>query len=295
MILIILKLLPLFSAFTWASSGLILKKYKIKNLHLFPLIESSISLIIVCFIVTFTNHWPVFFSYTSNLYLVLISAYGLSVLGTLLYIESIKRIELGIVFTLATSIQIALIGLLDKFINLYTFNSIFILGSTIIITGVLTINYSYLKLLKKINQNKIKLLGIFSSLLSGMSWGGTAFLADKALNDVSIFDAALFRTGITLLCLIPINIFQYQTIIKTINLKELKYLTLSSLFITSSMLIWIGSLKVNSGSWTTILSSSAPIFALTAGYIFLKEKLKQNELLGVMLCLSGILLVIFSR
>jgi len=292
---IILKLLPLFSAFTWASSGLILKKYKIKNLHLFPLIESSISLIIVCFIVTFTNHWPVFFSYTSNLYLVLISAYGLSVLGTLLYIESIKRIELGIVFTLATSIQIALIGLLDKFINLYTFNSIFILGSTIIITGVLTINYSYLKLLKKINQNKIKLLGIFSSLLSGMSWGGTAFLADKALNDVSIFDAALFRTGITLLCLIPINIFQYQTIIKTINLKELKYLTLSSLFITSSMLIWIGSLKVNSGSWTTILSSSAPIFALTAGYIFLKEKLKQNELLGVMLCLSGILLVIFSR
>ena len=292
---IILKLLPLFSAFTWASSGLILKKYKIKNLHLFPLIESSISLIIVCFIVTFTNHWPVFFSYTSNLYLVLISAYGLSVLGTLLYIESIKRIELGIVFTLATSIQIALIGLLDKFINLYTFNSIFILGSTIILTGVLTINYSYLKLLKKINQNKIKLLGIFSSLLSGMSWGGTAFLADKALNDVSIFDAAVFRTGITLLCLIPINIFQYQTIIKTINLKELKYLTLSSLFITSSMLIWIGSLKVNSGSWTTILSSSAPIFALTAGYIFLKEKLKQNELLGVMLCLSGILLVIFSR
>ena len=292
---IILKLLPLFSAFTWASSGLILKKYKIKNLHLFPLIESSISLIIVCFIVTFTNHWPVFFSYTSNLYLVLISAYGLSVLGTLLYIESIKRIELGIVFTLATSIQIALIGLLDKFINLYTFNSIFILGSTIILTGVLTINYSYLKLLKKINQNKIKLLGIFSSLLSGMSWGGTAFLADKALNDVSIFDAALFRTGITLLCLIPINIFQYQTIIKTTNLKELKYLTLSSLFITSSMLIWIGSLKVNSGSWTTILSSSAPIFALTAGYIFLKEKLKQNELLGVMLCLSGILLVIFSR
>ena len=114
---IVLKLLPLFSAFTWASSGLILKKYKIKNLHLFPLIESSISLIIICIIVTFINHWPVFFSYTTNLYLTLISAYGLSVLGTLLYIESIKRIELGIVFTLATSIQITLIGLLDKFIH----------------------------------------------------------------------------------------------------------------------------------------------------------------------------------
>ena len=213
----------------------------------------------------------------------------------MLYIESIKRIELGIVFTLATSIQVSLIGLLDKFINLYTFNFLFISGSVTIIIGVITINYSYLQLLRTINKNKIKITGIFTSLLSGISWGGTAFLADRALDDVSIFDAALFRTGITLIILIPINISQYQKIVKTINTKELKYLTFSSLFITSSMLIWISSLKINSGSWTAILSSAAPIFALTLGYLFLNEKLKHNELLGVLLCLSGVLLVIVSR
>ena len=85
---ILLKLLPLFSAFTWASSGLILKKYKVKNLHLFPLIESSISLVIICFIVTSIDHWPIFLSYKTDIYLILTSAYFLSVLGTLLYIES---------------------------------------------------------------------------------------------------------------------------------------------------------------------------------------------------------------
>ena len=292
---IVLKLLPLFSAFTWASSGLILKKYKVKNLHLFPLIESSISLVIICFIVTSIDHWPIFLSYKTNIYLTLTSAYFLSVIGTLLYIESIKRIELGIVFTLATSIQVSLIGLLDKFINLYTFNFLFISGSVTIIIGVITINYSYLQLLRTINKNKVKITGIFTSLLSGISWGGTAFLADRALNDVSIFDAAIFRTVMTLIILIPINISQYQKIVKTINTKELKYLTFSSLFITSSMLIWISSLKINSGSWTAILSSAAPIFALTLGYLFLKEKLRHNELLGVLLCLLGVLLVIISR
>ena len=292
---ILLKLLPLFSAFTWASSGLILKKYKVKNLHLFPLIESSISLVIICFIVTSIDHWPIFLSYKTDIYLTLTSAYFLSVIGTLLYIESIKRIELGIVFTLATSIQVSLIGLLDKFINLYTFSFLFVFGSATIILGVITINYSYLQLLGTIQKNKIKIIGIFTSLLSGISWGGTAFLADRALNDVSIFDAAIFRTGLTLIFLIPINISQYRKIIKTINIKELKYLTFSSLFITSSMLIWIGSLKINSGSWTAILSSAAPIFALTLGYLFLNEKLKQNELFGVFLCLAGVLLVIFSR
>ena len=121
------------------------------------------------------------------------------------------------------------------------------------------------------------------------------FLADRALNDVSIFDAAIFRTGLTIIFLIPINISQYQKIVKTINIKELKYLTFSSLFITSSMLIWISSLKINSGSWTAILSSAAPIFALTLVYLFLNEKLKHNELIGVLLCLLGVLLVIFSR
>ena len=235
------------------------------------------------------------FSYKTDIYLILTSAYFLSVLGTLLYIESIKRIELGIVFTLATSIQVSLIGLLDKFINLYTFSFLFVFGSATIILGVITINYSYLQLLKTIKKNKIKIIGIFTSLLSGISWGGTAFLADRALNDVSIFDAAIFRTGLTLIFLIPINISQYQKIVKTINIKELKYLTFSSLFITSSMLIWIGSLKINSGSWTAILSSAAPIFALTLGYLFLNEKLKHNELFGVLLCLTGVLLVIFSR
>ena len=150
---ILLKLLPLFSAFTWASSGLILKKYKVKNLHLFPLIESSISLVIICFIVTSIDHWPIFLSYKTDIYLTLTSAYFLSVIGTLLYIESIKRIELGIVFTLATSIQVSLIGLLDKFINLYTFSFLFVFGSATIILGVITINYSYLQLLKTINKN----------------------------------------------------------------------------------------------------------------------------------------------
>ena len=292
---ILLKLLPLFSAFTWASSGLILKKYKVKNLHLFPLIENSISLIIICLIVTSIDHWTRFLSYKADIYLILTSAYFLSVMGTLLYIESIKRIELGIVFTLATSIQVSLIALLDKFINLYTFSFLFIVGSLTIIFGVVTINYSYLQLLKTINKNKIKIIGIITSLLSGISWGGTAFLADRALNDVSIFDAAIFRTGLTIIFLIPINISQYQKIVKTINIKELKYLTFSSLFITSSMLIWISSLKINSGSWTAILSSAAPIFALTLGYLFLNEKLKNNELIGVLLCLLGVLLVIFSR
>ena len=259
------------------------------------MIESSISLIIICLIVTSIDHWTIFLSYKADIYLILTSAYFLSVMGTLLYIESIKRIELGIVFTLATSIQVSLIALLDKFINLYTFSFLFIVGSLTIIFGVVTINYSYLQLLKTINKNKIKIIGIITSLLSGISWGGTAFLADRALNDVSIFDAAIFRTGLTIIFLIPINISQYQKIVKTINIKELKYLTFSSLFITSSMLIWISSLKINSGSWTAILSSAAPIFALTLGYLFLNEKLKHNELIGVLLCLLGVLLVIFSR
>ena len=59
----ILSFLPLFSAFTWAISGTILKKFKIKNLYLFPAFESCISFIALSSMNFYLNRWNEFFSY----------------------------------------------------------------------------------------------------------------------------------------------------------------------------------------------------------------------------------------
>ena len=291
----ILSFLPLFSAFTWAISGTILKKFKIKNLYLFPAFESCISFIALSSMNFYLNRWNEFFSYETQIYTAFTISYSLSALGMIIYIQAIKRTELGIVFTITTSIQVLIIALLDKYINLLQFNSLFTIGAIGIISGVVAINFPHLKSLKNRQQNKNDLFGIIASLLCGTFWAGNAFIADRTLNSASVIDATMIRTLLTFTYFVPINLFQYNEIKLTTTKKEIKYLIIAALFVTISMLIWNGSLKVNTGSWTTVLSSSAPIFALTLGYIFLKEKLKSNEFTGICICLLGVLLIIFSE
>jgi drug/metabolite transporter (DMT)-like permease len=291
----ILSFLPLFSAFTWAISGTILKKFKIKNLYLFPAFESCISFVVLSFVNFYLNRWNEFFSYNSEIYISFGISYSLSALGMIIYIQAIKKTELGIVFTLATSIQVLIIAVLDKYINLLQFSTLFTIGAMSIILGVIAINYPHLKSLKNRQQDKNNLIGIIASLLCGTFWAANAFIADRTLNSSSVIDATMIRTILTFIYFVPINLFQYNEIKLTTTKKEIKYLIISALFVTISMLIWNGSLKVNTGSWTTVLSSSAPIFALTLGYIFLKEKLKSNEFTGIFICLLGVLLIILSK
>ena len=291
----ILSFLPLFSAFTWAISGTILKKFKIKNLYLFPAFESCISFVVLSFVNFYLNRWNEFFSYNSEIYISFGISYSLSALGMIIYIQAIKKTELGIVFTLATSIQVLIIAVLDKYINLLQFSTLFTIGAMSIILGVIAINYPHLKSLKNRQQDRNNLIGIMASLLCGTFWAANAFIADRTLNSSSVIDATMIRTILTFIYFVPINLFQYNEIKLTTTKKEIKYLIISALFVTISMLIWNGSLKVNTGSWTTVLSSSAPIFALTLGYIFLKEKLKSNEFTGIFICLSGVLLIILSK
>ena len=291
----ILSILPLFSALSWSASAIVLKKFKIKNLYLFPSIESCISFLALFLANTYLSRWDIFFSYDVKTYLILFIGYSFSVLGTFIYLQALKRIEIGIVFTLATSIQVLLISLLDKFVNLYTFSNLFVIGTIIIVIGVIVINLPHIKLINSKTKDINNIIGIVASLTCGLCWGTTAFSVDKALNVASILDAATIRTLLTFIYFLPINLSQYKIIKSTTNFYELKFLTLSGLFITVAMLLWTSSLKVNTGSWTTVLASSAPVFALSLGFIFLNEKFKRNEFLGILLCLIGVLSIILSN
>ena len=291
----ILSILPLFSALSWSASAIVLKKFKIKNLYLFPSIESCISFLALFLANTYLSRWDIFFSYDVKTYLILFVGYSFSVLGTFIYIQALKKIEIGIVFTLATTIQVLLISLLDKFVNLYTFSNLFVIGTIIIVIGVIVINLPHIKLINSKTKDINNIIGIVASLTCGLCWGTTAFSVDKALNVASILDAATIRTLLTFIYFLPINLSQYKIIKSTTNFYELKFLTLSGLFITVAMLLWTSSLKVNTGSWTTVLASSAPVFALSLGFIFLNEKFKRNEFLGILLCLIGVLSIILSN
>ena len=85
-------------------------------------------------------HWVTFFEYSLETYLYLFGGSVVSMLGTLCYVAAIRKISLGIVFTVSTSIVMVLTILLDQFFNRISFNQNMIAGAFLIVVGIIVIN-----------------------------------------------------------------------------------------------------------------------------------------------------------
>jgi len=284
--------LPLITAFTWASSGLFLRKTRTENHYVLPVIESSITIFVCILLITLNGLWKNLIYINQSTLGILIFAYTLDLAGTLLYIFSVKRTPLGIVYVLIATTQVMTITIIDTYINNLSFGTFFLIGIILILSGISTINF---QTLKRINESKFNLIGMSSSIFGGFIWGNTAFIVDRSLLNTGILTAVFIKCCVTLI-IQGVYIFNKKNdLIKTLNLNELKFLSLSGICITFSFLIWVTALKYNSGTLTTILGSCSSIFVLTLSYIFLKEKLNPYQISGIFICLTGIVAIVLNN
>ena len=284
--------LPLITAFTWANSGLFLRKTRTENRYVLPVVESSITIFVCILLISLYGLWKNLIYINQNTLGILIFAYTLDLAGTLLYIFSVKRTPLGIVYVLIATTQVITITIIDTYINNLSFGTFFLIGIILILSGISAINF---QTLKRINESKFNLIGMSSSIFGGFIWGNTAFIVDRSLLNTGILNAVFIKCCVTLI-IQGVYIFNKKNdLIKTLNLNEFKFLSLSGICITFSFLIWVTALKYNSGTLTTILGSCSPIFVLILSYIFLKEKLNPYQISGIFICLTGIVAIILNN
>ena len=105
----------------------------------------------------------------------------------------------------------------------------------------------------------------------------------------------MFRSFAPLLIFGPLLSLKFRNHIVIISRKDWSKILPGALCISIAMLSWLVSLNVNSVTLNSIFISMSPMFAILIGFIFFKEKIKLNELLGIFLCLSGTLMVIISK
>ena len=291
----ILPFLGLLSAFWWSVSGGILKSVRINTVLIFPFTESVISLFVIVFLTLIGRHWVTFFEYSLETYLYLFGGSVVSMLGTLCYVAGIRKISLGIVFTISTSIVMVLTILLDQFFNRISFNQNIIVGAFLIIVGTIIINGLGFgrSPIKSINTNYFA--GTVVSIFAGVFWGSGIFMNDRGLIESGVLFSTFTRTlvpvfllGIFLFIKKPINV-------KQITVSDRKLILLAAFFTTIAMFFWHLSLKSNSASLTAILSSTSPVFAILIGLSFYGEKFKLNQIIGIMFCFAGTFAILLNR
>lgn len=119
----------------------------------------------------------------------------------------------------------------------------------------------------------------------------TASIFIKLCDAPSLVIAA-YRMTIASLLLLPLA--SHQRIWKKWNKEEAKWLALSGLFLALHFSFWIASLKFTSVASSVVLVSTNPLFVGLGEWIFFKEALRWNLILGIALSVVGSGLISFG-
>ena len=291
---LIFSITGLFSAFWWSIGGSIIKSSKIKNVLIFSFSESIISLSVISILISFTLGWSIFTKYSTSTYSYLLIGAIFAMSGTVFYIMALRKVPLGITFTVTTSIVMVITVILDAFINMLILNIQILLGGLFILIGIIIINLFSWKF-SNLSDKSSYLYGVIFCIIAGSSWAFGIFFNDRGLLEADILTATTIR------CVIPIIIFGTVLLMKNnfidkgITKKEKIIILSSSLCITMAMLCWYLSLKANSAALTAILTSTSPVFAILWGILFYGEKLRINEIFGIILCLIGSSIIVMGK
>lgn len=142
-------------------------------------------------------------------------------------------------------------------------------------------------------QKKDALLGIGLALLAVVVWSGNFVVARGVIHQIPPGSLAFFRWLTGTVVLFP---FAFTQVRREWHLVRpaagyLFWTALAGITLFNTF-VYIGAHHTTAINLALIGTTSSPLFALLLARLFLKEKLDRLKLIGVALCLSGVLLLL---
>lgn len=142
-------------------------------------------------------------------------------------------------------------------------------------------------------QPKAVYTGIVFAILATIIWSGNFIVARGVIHQIPPFSLAFYRWLTASVIILPLAIKNFNSE-KTVLLRHWKYffwvsLTGITLFNT---LIYIAGHYSSAINLALIGTTSSPVFAVLLAAIFLKEKIKPLRILGMIVCISGIIILL---
>ncbi|WP_073240082.1 DMT family transporter [Desulforamulus putei] len=102
---------------------------------------------------------------------------------------------------------------------------------------------------------------------------------------------AAYRLGFTVLIIAAPTYFTGRRELRNISKKDLAFACLSGVFLALHFAVWISSLHYTSVASSTVLVAMQPLFVITGGYFFYRERINKVGLLGAALALAGSVII----
>ena len=142
-------------------------------------------------------------------------------------------------------------------------------------------------------QTKAVYTGIIFAILATIIWSGNFIVARGVIDQIPPFSLAFYRWLSASVIIFPLAIKKFNNE-KPIVFKNWKYffwvsLTGITLFNT---LIYIAGHYSPAINLALIGTTSSPVFAIILAAIFLRDKIRPLRILGMLICISGIVLLL---
>ena len=142
-------------------------------------------------------------------------------------------------------------------------------------------------------QPKAVYTGIVFAILATIIWSGNFIVARGVINQIPPFSLAFYRWLTASLIIFPLAVRKFQAE-KTIVIKNWKYFFWVSLtgITFFNTLIYIAGHYASAINLALIGTTSSPVFAVVLAAIFLKDRIKPLRIFGMVICISGIIILL---
>lgn len=147
-------------------------------------------------------------------------------------------------------------------------------------------------MIKRSSTQPAPVLGLAAGILAVST---ASILIRFAQQEAPSLVIAAYRMGIASLFLAIPGLVGQREEIRRIRLKEWGLLFLSGLFLAVHFAVWITSLEYTSVASSVVLVTTTPIWVALFSPIFLKEKLKRGVIWGLLVALTGSVVVGLSH
>src|SRR5215204_1803118 len=142
-------------------------------------------------------------------------------------------------------------------------------------------------------QPKAVYTGIVFAILATIIWSGNFVVARGVINQIPPFNLAFYRWLTASVIIFPLAFRKFEAE-KTIVIKNWKYFFWVSLtgITFFNTLIYIAGHYSPAINLALIGTTSSPVFAVALAAIFLKDKIKPLRIFGMVICITGIIILL---
>lgn len=106
---------------------------------------------------------------------------------------------------------------------------------------------------------------------------------------------AAYRLGIASLIVVPVALVRSGDELRRLTRGQIGLAALSGVFLAVHFVFWITSLNFTSVATSVVLVTANPIFVAAASYLFFKEKLGRRTVFGIIITLTGAVIIGYSN